>query len=56
MKQYRLRLFHKSSTIWSEWRSITVPFEDKDILTIQFNEPLTVEESKEFFKTYVEKL
>lgn len=56
MKQYRLRLFHKSSTEWIAWRNIDVPFEDKDILTIQFNEPLTIEESKEFFKTYVEKL
>lgn len=53
MKQYRLRLFHKNKTEWIEWRNITVPFEDKDILTIQFNEPLTVEEAKEFFKHYV---
>lgn len=56
MKQYRLHLFNKSSTEWIEWRNINVPFENKDILIIQFNEPLTIEESKEFFKTYVEKV
>lgn len=52
MKQYRLRLFHPDVTEWIEWRNIDVPFKDKDILTIQFNEPLTVEEAKEFFKHY----
>ena len=52
MKQYRMRLFHKEHTEWIEWRDINVPFDDKDILTIQFNEPLTIEEAKEFFKNY----
>lgn len=53
MKQYRLRLFHPSKTVWTEWRNITISFEDKDILTIQFTEPLTIKEAKEFFKHYV---
>lgn len=52
MKQYRLRLYHVSNTEWTEWRAITTPFHDKDILTIQFDQPLTLEESKEFFKHY----
>lgn len=56
MKQYRMRLFHAHKTEWIEWRNIDVPFNDKDILTIQFNEPLTIEESREFFKHYVEKV
>lgn len=56
MKQYRMRLFHAHKTEWIEWRNIDVPFNDKDILTIQFNEPLTIEESREFFKTYLEKV
>lgn len=55
MKQYRLKLFHEHKTEWSDWRNIDIPFKDKDIL-IQFNEPLTVEESKEFFKNYVDKV
>lgn len=52
MKQYRLRLLHKNKTEWTEWRDITIPIEDKDILKIEFNEPLTLEESREFFKHY----
>ena len=52
MKKYRMRLFHANKTEWTEWRNINVPFADKDILTIQFNEPLTVQEAKEFFKNY----
>lgn len=52
MKQYRLRLFHKNKTEWTEWKSITLPIIATDILTIQFNEPLTIEEAKEFFKYY----
>lgn len=52
MKQYRLRLFHPTKTIWTEWRNVDVPFKEKDILTIQFNEPLTVLESKDLFTHY----
>lgn len=56
MKQYRLRLFHESKTGWTEWRNINTPFKDKDVLTVQFNEPLTYEESEAFFKNYLEKV
>ncbi len=52
MKQYRLKLFHPKETVWTHWRNLDQRPKEKDILTIQFNEPLTVEESKEFFKHY----
>lgn len=52
MKLYRLRLFHENKIEWTEWRNIDAPFKDKDVFTIQFSEPLTIEETKEFFKTY----
>lgn len=48
MKQYRI----KTPKGWSDWLLIKVPITNTDILTIQFNEPLTLEESKEFFKHY----
>lgn len=52
MKQYRI----KTSRDWSEWRKLAEPLYQIDILTIQFNEPLAVEEVKEFFKHYVDKV
>lgn len=52
MKQYRLRLFHKDRTVWTEWRELDIPFGDKDILTVQFNEPLTMAEAMLLFKNY----
>lgn len=48
MKQYRIR----TSKGWSVWVPISLPIKSGDILTIQFNEALTVEETKEFFKHY----
>jgi hypothetical protein len=52
MKQYRI----KTPKGWSIWVTINNPIsnlaKNADILTIQFNEPLTVEEAKEFFKHY----
>lgn len=57
MKQYRIRTDHNgSSFIWSEWHNLDVPLTDNSILTIQFSEALTVEESKEFFKHFMEEL
>jgi len=53
MKQYRLKVSDKKfNHKWTEWRNVDIPFGDADILTIQFNEPLTVEEAKDFFKHY----
>lgn len=52
MKEYRI----KTPKGWSAWKSINTPVKNGDVLTIQFNEPLTVEESKEFFKHYEVKL
>lgn len=52
MKMYRLRLFHKSKTEWTEWRKLDAYPDDLDILTVQFNEPLTIEEAKAFFNNF----
>lgn len=53
MKQYRLKVTDKKfNHKWTEWRNLDIPFGDADILTIQFNEPLTIEEAKDFFKHY----
>jgi len=55
MKQYRIRTETKDNTThWSEWRSLNTPLKDHDILTVQFNEALTVKESTEFFKHFID--
>ena len=52
-KEYRVRSAKSvNGMLWSEWRSLDVPLKDHDIMTIQFNEALTVEESEKFFKNY----
>jgi hypothetical protein len=53
MKQYRIRTETRDDTVhWSEWRKLSEPLKDHEILTVQFNEALTVEESAEFFKHF----
>lgn len=54
MKQYRIKTLNNEQTSWSKWYGLEVPLKDHDILTVQFTEALTVEESKEFFKHFVE--
>lgn len=51
MKQYRIKREGQLPQ-WSEWRNLNVQLKDHNILTVQFNEPLTVEESEEFFKHF----
>ena len=54
-KLYRLRLFHKNKTEWTEWRELCMPFKvtDTDILHVNFTEPLTYDEAKKFFNGWV---
>jgi hypothetical protein len=57
MKQYRIRTETRDDTVhWSEWRKLSEPLNDHEILTVQFNEALTVKESEEFFKHFVDGL
>lgn len=55
MKQYRIRVEGRIPQ-WSDWMKLDVPLKDHNILTIQFDQALTVDESKEFFKHFMEQV